>query len=87
MRISVFRPSLYVVQNGTGISPKIASKPGETVEWSWMDSIQIANHFCEWTYDYTVKKYPNFSFTPSAVRILEQQVCFFEEEISTQLFH
>ncbi|XP_071441100.1 choline/ethanolamine kinase-like isoform X2 [Hetaerina americana] len=33
----------------------------------------IANHFCEWTYDYTLDSHPNFSSCPKAFPTREQQ--------------
>ena len=34
----------------------------------------LANHFCEWTYDYTVKQFPNFSYQPNNLPSVEQRV-------------
>jgi len=34
----------------------------------------LANHFCEWTYDYTVKQFPNFSYQPNNMPSVEQRV-------------
>ena len=34
----------------------------------------VANHFCEWMYDYTFDKYPKFSYNPAAMPSVEQQV-------------
>lgn len=34
----------------------------------------LANHFCEWSYNYNVEHYPNFKFTPGDLPSLEEKV-------------
>ena len=34
----------------------------------------VANHLCEWMYEYTLDKHPNFVANPSALPSFEQQV-------------
>ncbi|KAG8224240.1 hypothetical protein J437_LFUL001619 [Ladona fulva] len=43
----------------------------------------IANHFCEWTYDYTLDDAPNFSSCPKAFPTREQQLLFIRSYLQT----
>lgn len=36
----------------------------------------VANHFCEWMYDYTFDKYPKFNYNPDAMPSVERQLYF-----------
>ena len=36
----------------------------------------IANHFCEWMYDYTPEKFPKFVYKPEAMPTVEQRLHF-----------
>ena len=36
----------------------------------------LANHFCEWMYDYTVDKYPKYSYTPAAMPSMDEKLHF-----------
>ena len=35
----------------------------------------LANHFCEWMYDYTNEKYPKFHYQPTGMPSIDQRVC------------
>lgn len=37
----------------------------------------LANHFCEWSYNYNVENYPNFKFTPGDLPSLEEKVTIY----------
>ncbi|XP_046383103.1 choline/ethanolamine kinase-like isoform X2 [Ischnura elegans] len=43
----------------------------------------IANHFCEWTYDYTLDSHPNFSSCPKAYPSRDQQLMFIRSYLQT----
>lgn len=36
----------------------------------------VANHFCEWMYDYTIEKYPKFKYQPTAMPSIDQKLHF-----------
>ncbi|XP_046440374.1 choline/ethanolamine kinase-like isoform X1 [Daphnia pulex] len=43
----------------------------------------VANHFCEWMYDYTFDKYPKFTYNPAAMPSVEQQLYFIRYYLET----
>ena len=43
----------------------------------------IANHFCEWTYDYSHSEYPFFTFSPDQYPTLEQVTSKTKVQIET----
>lgn len=44
---------------------------------SFFRAFDIANHFCEWCFDYSLPEYPHFLAKPSEYPSTERQVRFF----------
>ncbi|XP_040570731.1 choline/ethanolamine kinase isoform X2 [Lepeophtheirus salmonis] len=47
-------------------------------------AFDIANHFCEWMYDYSNKEYPHYYVVPEKFASKESQMKFFNEYLSKQ---
>lgn len=74
--------NILIRENAASAEEKLVIIDFEYCSYNYR-GFDFANHFCEWTYDYTVEKYPNFSFTPSAMPTLEQQLNFIRSYLET----
>lgn len=74
--------NILIRENATSRQDKLVIIDFEYCSYNYR-AFDFANHFCEWTMDYTVEKHPKFSVTLASMPSLEQRLHFIRSYLET----